>query len=261
MTTSSMNIIGITGAAGSGKDTVADILVKNHGFVRVALADPMKRFCKGIFGFTDEQLWGESEKRDVPDKRFPRKHSWVQADGIVQLQEFGGHEFRCACCGNIDSEEEHCFLTPRFALQQLGTEWGRKMSEDVWINKTLEAATFLLSGAEKTSSPPLRPAYVAQEGVTWRSAAPHWGHPDTYFHLKGVVIPDVRFPNELNRIRAEGGRIWHRPGAGNLNPAAASHSSELSLSHVTCDWEFPWYESIGEIEAEVGRAMDWMKEK
>jgi hypothetical protein len=36
-------IIGITGRAGAGKDTVADILVERHSFVRVALADEIKR--------------------------------------------------------------------------------------------------------------------------------------------------------------------------------------------------------------------------
>ena len=61
-------IVGITGLAGSGKDTAADFLVKNHGFVKVALADVLKRACKEFFAFTDEQLWGPSEKRNAIDK-------------------------------------------------------------------------------------------------------------------------------------------------------------------------------------------------
>ena len=36
------SLIGLTGYAGSGKDTVADILVQNHGFVKVAFADPLR---------------------------------------------------------------------------------------------------------------------------------------------------------------------------------------------------------------------------
>lgn len=36
-------IIGLCGYARTGKDTVANILVENHGFQRVAFADPIKR--------------------------------------------------------------------------------------------------------------------------------------------------------------------------------------------------------------------------
>ncbi len=56
-------IIGICGNAGVGKDTTADFLVKTNGFVKVSLADPMKRICQAVYGFSNEQLWGPSEKR------------------------------------------------------------------------------------------------------------------------------------------------------------------------------------------------------
>lgn len=36
-------IIGLTGYAGSGKDFVADLLVKHHGFTQYAIADELKR--------------------------------------------------------------------------------------------------------------------------------------------------------------------------------------------------------------------------
>lgn len=35
-------IVGLSGVRGSGKDVAAHFLVKNHGFTRVALADPMR---------------------------------------------------------------------------------------------------------------------------------------------------------------------------------------------------------------------------
>jgi dephospho-CoA kinase len=35
-------IIGLTGYAQSGKDTVANILVENYGYQRVAFADPIR---------------------------------------------------------------------------------------------------------------------------------------------------------------------------------------------------------------------------
>lgn len=65
-------IIGIAGRAGSGKDTVADLLVRDHRFVKIAFADPLKRICKKVFDFTDEQFWGPSSARNGPDKRYLR---------------------------------------------------------------------------------------------------------------------------------------------------------------------------------------------
>lgn len=38
-------IIGVTGIAQSGKDTVAQYLVENYGFTRKAFADKLKEFC------------------------------------------------------------------------------------------------------------------------------------------------------------------------------------------------------------------------
>ncbi len=176
-------IIGITGKAGAGKDTVADLLVREHGFVKVALADPMKRFCKEVLGFTTEQLWGPSEMRNAPDTRLP----WP---------------------GGFNSH-----LTPRFALQQLGTEWGRACYEDVWIDYAVRVAQKLSVEGGYT--------YSAKLGLehAWRPGDENWFSP--------VVIPDVRFRNEFEAIRKAGGYVLKitRPGAG-LDGAAGAHVSE-----------------------------------
>jgi len=55
-------IIGLVGKKRSGKDTVADWLVKYAGFIKYSLADPMKKACKEIFLFSDEQLWGDKKE-------------------------------------------------------------------------------------------------------------------------------------------------------------------------------------------------------
>ena len=183
-------ILGLVGLAGSGKSTVADILQKDHGFVSVALADPIKRICRELFSFTDVQLWGPSEERNKPDTRYP----------LVVGMDAG--------------EPEHGYLTPRHALQQLGTEFGRACYPNVWVDYGMRVAKALLTRSF---------VYDAQNGLreTHLVALP----PGT-MSPKGVVFSDIRFQNEVEAIRAAGGAVWRivRPGAG-LKGTAGAHLS------------------------------------
>ena len=169
-----MNIIGICGRAGAGKDTAADVLVKSFGFVKVSLTDPMKRICKEVFGFTDEQLWGPSERRNESDTRLPR----FSKEARERLR--------------MDDTCPPLYLTPRYALQRLGTEWGRDCYPDVWVDYAMRVAKRLLTDADF-------PDYDGKSGMKARRFG---------YRAQGVVIPDVRFPNEVAAIRAAGGRIW-----------------------------------------------------
>lgn len=142
-------IIGLLGQANSGKDTCADLLVQEMGFVKISLADPLKRICKDVFNFSHDQLWGPSHKRNEPDQRYPRPR------GV----------------------EDMPFLTPRLALQLLGTEWGRYCYPNVWIDYALRKAQKLLA-EENSGDDPM-----------------------------GVVISDCRFFNEVRAIKEAGGVV------------------------------------------------------
>jgi hypothetical protein len=180
-------IIGVSGQAGAGKDTVGSILVRDHGFVSIAFADPMKRFCAQLFDWDEERLWGASERRNEPD---PRYRSEVVPEG----------------------------LNARRALQLLGTEVGRNCYPGVWVEYALRLAKEL-DGAAGVG-------YDRAKGV-FPSAAPP---------IKGVVITDVRFRNELEAVRAIGGEIWRvtRPGSG-LEGVAAMHQSEAEMASIPDD--------------------------
>lgn len=151
-------IIALTGLAGSGKSTVAEML----GGVHIAFAEPLKKFCAEVFGFTHEELYGPSEARERPSSMFTRP------DGTP--------------------------LTPRFALQTLGTEWGRNCDPDVWAKAGVARA------------------------VEMRTALGRHGEP--------VIITDLRFVNEARLVREAGGYVWRidRPGLTRGN-----HSSELDI--------------------------------
>jgi len=68
-------ILGITGKAGSGKDTVANYLVRNHNFVKLHFADPLKDICRKLFRFSEEQLDG-SAKENI-DPRYGQSPRWI----------------------------------------------------------------------------------------------------------------------------------------------------------------------------------------
>src|SRR5437868_1800318 len=52
-------LIGIVGRKGVGKDTAADFICREYGFMKMAFAGPLKEICRILFGFNDEQLNGE----------------------------------------------------------------------------------------------------------------------------------------------------------------------------------------------------------
>jgi len=208
-------IIGITGLSqtpdrrnrwcmGSGKDTVADLVLSREGWVKVALADAMKRFVRDLYSFTDEQLWGPSEMRNAPDKRYPReKHHWYEGDEHHP-------EIYCTDCGMLlkdykNSKETPCYLSPRLVLLSLGN-WGRKLYPRTWAPKVLDIAQALLKSqiyqnGELYAQNRFLPGwhgYSAQLGLLPVGLGP----PN-----KGVLISDVRYREECLAIQEAGGKI------------------------------------------------------
>lgn len=195
-------ILLINGQAGSGKDTVA-ALIKQYtkNTVCIAQADPMKRFAKMVFGFTEYQLWGPSEARNAPDERFDSPQMWAEAesalvyrsgawirDVLPQLndeQQEAAYQALLKWFMNLRDTHADRQLTPRYTLQTLGTEWGRDFSRDMWVDYAIRTARTLLNGGYD---------YDRSTGLI----KTEHGIPDF------VVITDGRFVNELLIIKREG---------------------------------------------------------
>jgi hypothetical protein len=58
-----IQVIGITGKKFHGKDTLGNIFVSKYNFKRMAYADNLKEACRHIFGFSDEQLYGNLKEQ------------------------------------------------------------------------------------------------------------------------------------------------------------------------------------------------------
>jgi hypothetical protein len=247
-------ILGVCGLAGSGKDTTADILVKHRQCVKVSLADPLKRICREVFDFTDEQLWGPSEKRNAEDKRYlradgkegPFNRYTYTCEACGQQTTFGPREALCCkqcgagavALGSCQNwrEAEPVYLTPRFALQQLGTEWGRHCYDTIWVDYALRVAKQLLTADDAG----WMPGYDSRYGLDHSETRPN----------AGVVIPDVRFRNEVKGIKAAGGKVIRvvRPGSG-LKGSAGQHQSETEQLEIPDElFDFVIF-NVGTLEA------------
>lgn len=55
-------IIGFAGKKGSGKDMLGRYLINTYGYQRYAFGDSVKEICRHLFGFNDEQLYGDKKE-------------------------------------------------------------------------------------------------------------------------------------------------------------------------------------------------------
>ena len=92
-----MPIIGLCGLKGSGKDTVADMLVNTNEYTKIAFADFIKNAAKELFDWNDSSFNPENkEKVDPYWNVTPRKI----------LQELGTEFLRIHCKDILSSEFE-----------------------------------------------------------------------------------------------------------------------------------------------------------
>jgi hypothetical protein len=125
--------IALCGLAGSGKSTAADYFVSRHGYKRLSYAAPIKRMMRALLIEAGASLVETIEMTDGKLKELPTSY----------------------LCGH----------STRYAMQTLGTEFGRNIiGQDIWrrilLNKVSE--------------------------------------------FPRVVVDDLRFPNEAESLKAEG---------------------------------------------------------
>ena len=228
-----LNVVGVSGQAGAGKDEVAGRLVSHHGFQQVALADPLKRLGYLVFGFTENQLWGPSTYRNKVSNEFKKGDGWKES--LKRLKWYGPAWTADALRISPTSEKaklaytkletwfewlerNHHDLSPRVMLQTLGTEWGRDVvGTNVWVAYMLFVARKLL----KTDEMSLDYEYNRKDGLT---------QVEESSNIRGVVVSDIRFKNELEIVPKAGGFLIRvlRPETDEVaqEVGIASHPSE-----------------------------------
>lgn len=110
-------LIGITGKARAGKDTMAEYLQCEFGFVRLPFADPLKMAAQNIFGLTDAQTWDDEVK---------------------------------------ETKIDHWGMSPREIFQKLGTEAVKgTFGSEVWIKRWMITYE-LIKGTDTVVVPDVR---------------------------------------------------------------------------------------------------------
>lgn len=160
-----MTVVAITGRKGSGKDTAAQALV-DQGYVVVKFADALKGMLRALLsyqGVEDETIYRmlEGDLKEVPTDYLQGK-------------------------------------TPRYAMQTLGTEWGRDLiGANLWTDSTLRRIS----------------------------------------KLPNAVVTDMRFPNELDAMNAVDAKTIRVVRPSLEENAFSTHASEAYIDTLNVDQE------------------------
>jgi hypothetical protein len=135
-------ILGLCGAAGAGKNTVADRLCDTHGWAQFGFADPVYAAVSAAIGVPVEHLRDRARKE--------RPIEWLGK-------------------------------SPRELLQTLGTEWGRSMvRDDIWVAIAMQKVERCLARLKGVGGVVLTDVRFANEvaaikaagGLIWKVSRP-----------------------------------------------------------------------------------------
>lgn len=214
-----IKLLGMTGRAGSGKDTAAGMLSDMLGFETYALASPIKNLVNSLFGWGYDHSEGSLKEQELA-VTFSSvgfglfKHSWNE----YNLELHTGEKPVPAALGILNTlglnhtdtfGEVIGFISPRKAYQLVGTEWGRSFKDTLWLD-------------------------IASDGLRTRAESDDsWEHGSI---KRGTIITDIRFPNERDWLESMNGKLVHLDRGGYTRTEETSHSSEAGLEVGEDDW-------------------------
>lgn len=244
-------IIGVSGKIGSGKDLVGQI-IKYHIYNKDRINkgfNPIKNFHQFDDGHLRETNWQivkfDDKLKDIvcillgctrkqlEDREFketPLGEEWIRygyADGHFYSSK--GTVMNNESCSKERYEQElhnnwqtayKLHHTPRTIMQLLGTQVGRFIHPNTWVNITMN--NYRPYGYEKGSNKNV--ADVLEDIHFDTLIFPNW------------IITDVRFPNEANAIKQRNGINIRLERNGNSNINNQQHESETALDDYKFDY-------------------------
>jgi hypothetical protein len=204
-------LIGLSGAAGSGKDTAGRYLSELLGYQTYALAEPIKAIVNLLMGWDERHSGGhlkEVQAYAEPPSPLTAIKTILLIDkyieGVVRYRDEAIDAFFTL----LDSELQGPLAktSPRRMYQLVGTEWGRAVDADLWLK-------------------------LAQKKL---------------LNSKGLIITDVRFPNEAEWVQRQEGYVMRIEREATT--VVANHSSENGIPDHLVDFFIPNDGGIGDME-------------
>lgn len=127
-------LIGLTGPAASGKDTVADLLVTHCGFIKFAFADPLRAEVAEAFGIEPLYLTRRETKEHPMTSLALRK---CRSDGFVGRLMIAHEEKGLSL--DLDAPR-----SPRQIMQWWGTDYRRQQSQAYWTHQTSARISYMM---------------------------------------------------------------------------------------------------------------------
>lgn len=190
--TTPLQIIAMTGLAGTGKDTAAAMLTTHLGFTKVAFADAVRHEAAAAFNAPHELF----TRRDL-------KEMQTTALALIECSDMGfiGALARAAIRSqepaNINRQWLEHPRSPRQIMQWWGTEYRRAQRVTWWLEKLREHITALHKLDGRTR----------------------------------FVVPDCRYENEAHLVRSMGGVIWQITRTGTAD-VELGHTSQTDGSKL-----------------------------
>lgn len=212
-----MKLIGICGKKSSGKTSLANDIKKyfypQFKATIMSMATPLKDFCMDDLGLDYNQLYGTEEEKNSLTKykweNLPNYQDIIQKiteeEELKALIEFGDQPKWCRwyekwsgafennLINRIALRVPFGYMTARQIIQQWGTEIFRRVDNDYWVKKAVEAIE-----EDQSYNNDIRPSGV-------------------------IIFDDIRFTNEADMIRDNGGILIKLMRGNNTKD---SHSSE-----------------------------------
>ena len=212
-------IIGISGKMGSGKDTLADMILElDRDFEKKAFAFKLKQIASILTGIPI---------RDFSDQEFKKTNMptewWDAIDDPISVREF---------------------------LQYLGTDAVREgIHEQAWVNALF--ADYMVVWNDPDPIPGNDYRVTFQKKLSEELSLIHYGGGSEaeVFNTELVqpkwIITDMRFPNEAEAVRKRGGFLVriNKDIEGRIN---SDHDSETALD------DYPYWDLVIENNGSLG---------
>lgn len=146
-----MKVVAVSGWAGSGKDTIANILIAEYGFKRVGFADPLKDTVAEQFGFDRASLDDQNQKNlPLLDLPVELRDGFTKNLGTFMVREFRTKDGKICKDFVIDASNSFYGLDDlnqtqklywtRRALCILEGSTKRTVDPDYWVKKAIAVA-------------------------------------------------------------------------------------------------------------------------